>query len=355
MAEFGISREARRDAARVGVQTLVATGATYLVMTWLDWPHLTWGVISAIFVIQLNSDTSLIAGAGRVAGTALGTLFGLAATWLVGGEGEILLRLVITTAAANAVAAIWPRLNYGAVAAVAIAVQPNPEFSDALEQAIAIAIGAVIGTGATFTVWPEFGRNRARRMLEYALQDCRELILCVLSPESENDDARRRDIHARFVDHLATARSVLSDSRFRTRLKNGRPMREVVEAVENLWYALVLLDRGIAHEGIDIAREDSELLKGHVTQVQQEAAKFLEAMVAYLRRGKIFPQMDSVRQTLEDARRCAEANLAPAPSQPDAGRALRVLLFALEEVADNLQGLHALTYTEDAQTGTTAG
>jgi uncharacterized membrane protein YccC len=332
-------RETRRDVARVTLQTLIASAATYAVITALDMSHVSWAVISAIFAIQLNSDSSIVAGLGRIAGTAMGTIFGLAATQILPGDDGAILRVAITTAVATGIATIWPGLQYGAVAAAAIVVQAHPELSDAVEQALAISIGAVLGTAATILVWPELGRNRVLRMLEYALIDCGEYLDQILDTQGEVRKERRQAIHGNFVGHMATARSVLRDTRIRNRLKSGHPLRDLVAAVDRLWYGLAVLDRAIGHEQIDLRDEDRGYLKGQVTEVQREARAFLDAMVTYLQNGSPLPQSDTVRASIERARNAAEAALREKQEFGTHGRTLRVLLFALEEVADNFSDL----------------
>ncbi len=332
-------RETRRDVARVSLQTMVASGATYALITALGWPHVSWAVISAIFVIQLNSDTSIVSGLGRIAGTVLGTIFGLAATQALPGDDGAFLRVAVTTALASGIATIWPNLRYGAVAAAAIAVQSHPELIDAAEQAIAISVGAVLGTAATVLVWPELGRNRVLRMLEYALSDCSEYLGHVLAESGGVKKETRQVIHGNFVNHMATARSVLADTRIRSRLKTGRPLSELVRAIDRLWYGLVLLDRAIGHEHIDLRQEDQRFLKGHVTEVQQEARAFIEMMVTYLQDGQPLPQSDAVQRSIRKAQDAAESNLREAQESERHGRTIRVLLFALEEMCDNLSDL----------------
>jgi uncharacterized membrane protein YccC len=332
-------RETRRDVGRVSLQTLVASAATYAAMTALDWPHVSWAVISAIFVIQLNSDTSIVSGLGRIAGTAMGTIFGLAATQIFPGDDGALFRVAITTALASGIATIWLHLRYGAVAAAAIAVQSHPELIDAVEQAVAISTGAVLGTAATVLVWPELGRNRVLRMLEYALSDCGEYLEQVLATQGEVKRKKRQAIHGNFVNHMATARSVLQDTRIRSHLKTGPPLRDLVGAVDRLWYGLVLLDRAIRHEHLDLRQENRQFLKGHVTEVQREAGAFLEKMVAYLQDGDPPPESDAVQKSIAEAQDAAEGGLRDAKDSELHGRSLRVLLFALEEVCDNLTDL----------------
>ncbi|HSP25697.1 MAG TPA: FUSC family protein [Saliniramus sp.] len=336
---FRLDRESRRDVARISLQTLVASGVTYALLTWLGWPHVSWAVISAIFVIQLNSDTSIISGLGRIAGTVMGTMFGLAATQILPGDDGAFLRVAITTALASGIATIWPNLRYGAVAAAAIAVQSHPEFADAIGQAVAISVGAVLGTAATILVWPELGRNRVLRMLEFALHDCSEYLGHVLAESGGVGKETRQAIHGNFVDHMATARSVLKDTRIRNRLKSGPPLRDLVGAVDRLWYGLSLLDRAIGHEEIDLRDEERGYLKGHVTEVQREARAFIETLVTYLQDDKPLPQSDAVQRAIRKAQDAAEANLREAQESERHGRTIRVLLFALEEMGDNLSDL----------------
>lgn len=337
-----IDRETRRDVARVSLQTMVASGATYALLTAMDWSDVSWGVISAIFVIQLNSDASVASGLGRIAGTVMGTIFGLAASEIFSGYDGVLARVAITTALASGIATIWPRLNYGAVAAAAIVVQAHPELSDAISMAVAIAIGAIVGTASTLLVWPELGRTRVLRMLEYALSDCRAYLDQVLAGQGKADRQNRQAVHENFVGHMATARSVLQDTQFGARLQNGHPLRDLLGAVDRLWYGLVLLERAIGHERIDLTKADQAYLKGHVTDVQREARKFLEKMVDYLQKGRSFPQLDTLQETIADARDAAEGRLQDMQESQLPGRTIRVLLFALEEVSSNLSDLQAL-------------
>lgn len=340
-----LDRETRRDVARVALQTMVASGATYFLLTTIDWPHVGWGVISAIFVIQLNSDASVASGLGRIAGTVMGTIFGLVASEIFPALDGMLVRVAIVTALASGIATIWPRLNYGAVAAAAIVVQTHPELGDAIQQAVAISIGAVVGTAATLLVWPELGRNRVLRMLEYALNDCREYLEEILSDGGKAGKQKRLEVHENFVGHMATARSVLQDTRIGTHLENGRPLRDLLGAVDSLWYGLVMLQRAIGHEQIDIVETDRAYLKGRITRVQREAQEFIGEMVAYLRNDNAFPRIDALQRTITEAREAAEAALQRSQRSELPGRTVRVLLFALEEVSGNLSDLQALAGT----------
>lgn len=162
---MALKKESARDITRMAVQTMVPGTATYMLMNKLEFPHLSWAIISALFTIYLSADSTLRAGLGRFAGAVLGLLLGLLSVELAGGEGTMLLRLVSTTAVTNAMAVVWPNLSYSTVVAAFIALYPDPEIAGALELAAAILIGAGIGTASAWLAWPEWGRQRAIRLI----------------------------------------------------------------------------------------------------------------------------------------------------------------------------------------------
>lgn len=347
-----ISRQQRRDALRIALQTVAATSATYLVMTWLEWPYTAWAVISAIFTIQLNSDSSLVMAGGRTAGTLLGTGLGLGSVYLLG-EGHILLRLAVTTGIMNAVAAIWPALSYGAVVAAALSVYADPEFGPAMYQAGAIIVGSLLGAAATFAVWPDYGRNRALRMLDSALADSRDLLDNALTRVISESQQDRETLHRRLFDDLDRVRAEMRNARLRTRLRSGYSLQDAERMVEYLWHGLVLLDRAVTHQRAALADADIEAISADIDRVKGEACEYLNALIDYLREGRQRPDPGVLKQAVEDAESAAERKLAEngARHDHDRNRAMQVLLFALNEVADNLADLGALVASEKSGSG----
>src|SRR3989344_5206794 len=82
-----------RDSARLAVQSAAAAAATWFVMQRLELPHTSWAVISALFVVQPSLDGTFTAALGRIAGTVVGTVVGLAPVILFGGHDLTALRL----------------------------------------------------------------------------------------------------------------------------------------------------------------------------------------------------------------------------------------------------------------------
>lgn len=336
----------RTDALRVAVQTVAASAATYLAMTWLSLPHMSWAVISALFTIQLSADSALRSAVGRLAGSLLGVALGLAAVALVGGEGEILFRLVVAVAVANAVATVWPDLRYAAVTAAIVTLHHDPELGGALEIAFAILVGSLMGTAAAFVAWPDFGRQRTARALQKALVDCRELLELAVK---EVDGGRRREqdaVHARFLRNLETARSHASETWFRPRLPSGVRLDDALVACESLWHGLVILDRAVSGERDHIGGETLRMLRPAIRDVQRTACEFVDAGAEALQQEhREPPSPQALHEAVGRARKTAfrlGAGRRGGPQDEDRSKGLHALVFALDEVERRLVEITAL-------------
>ena len=193
----------RRQIARITSQTAVAVIATYVLLTWMDARFLSWGIISALFTIGVSADASYYNALGRIFGALIGAVIGLVAAL---SAGPMILGLVIGTALANAIAAVWPSLRYAAVTAAIVALESDPELGSIFDRVSVILIGTAAGSGASFLVWPVFGRQRAVRALRSALDDCQTLLNLIAQGLDEEDRDDREKAHAQFLGHLETAR-----------------------------------------------------------------------------------------------------------------------------------------------------
>lgn len=336
----------RRDALRVAVQTVAATAATFMLMSWSGLPHMSWAVLSALFTIQLSADASLHAALGRLGGSLLGVAVGLAVVSLVGGQGEILVRLVVAAAVANAVATVWPSLRYASVTAAIVALHHDPDLDDSLQIALAVTLGAMMGTVAALLAWPDFGRDRAARTLQRMLLDCRALL--ELAVEEPDDDGERKQdaVHARFLRNLEAARSQAAGIWFRPRLRSGVRLGDALLAAESLWHGLVILDRVVSGERDHIGPETLDRLRPAIREVQRSACRFVdEAANALQQSGAQRPESEELRNAVQGARdRALKLSFARNPRRRDEERSvgLHALIFALDEVERRLIQIAAL-------------
>jgi hypothetical protein len=337
----------QRDALRVGVQTVAASALTFLLMSWFSLPHMSWAVISALFTIQLSADSAMQAALGRLAGSLIGVALGLAAVSLIGGQGAMLIRLVMAAALANAVATVWPSLRYAAVTAAIVTLNHDPKLGGALEIAFAILIGSAIGTAAAFLAWPDFGRRRTARALRKALNDCRDLLELTVKDIGGSGERAQDAVHARFLSDLESARARASATWFRPRLPSGVGLQDALIACESLWHGLVILDRALGDERENIGARTLGLLKAPIRKVQLAACQFLDDATDSLGSSEgQAPDAARLRDVVGRARSEAfrlgsEGGLSHAGKERSKG--LHALVFALDEVERRLVEIAALT------------
>ena len=136
-----------RQIARITFQTAVAVTATYILLTWMNARFLSWGIISALFTIGVSADATYYNALGRIFGALIGAAIGLVAAL---SAGPMILGLVISTALANVIAAVWPSLRYAAVTAAIVALESDPELGSVFDRVSVILIGTAAGIGASF-------------------------------------------------------------------------------------------------------------------------------------------------------------------------------------------------------------
>lgn len=337
-------RETRRDAARIAVQAIAASAAIYLVMAWAGLPDLSWAVISGLYVMQLNFDSTLGTAAGRLAGTVLGTGFGLLLVHIAGGGELTLLRLAIAAAAMNAVGALWPSLRYGVVPAAVLALEQQPGMTtEALQLALAVFIGTVLGALTAVLVWPELGRRRALRRLVGALEACRGLVETSLAEVLEPRERRISTLHSRFLDNLQSARSVAAETRLWPRLQGGASLSDIAHSVERLWHSLVIVDRIVHDPAMRFAPEDLSAIEPQTRKVQRSASRYLESIISLLRTGERSADHGELAKRLSEARAISDRLLDGAGRRLEDERSVQALLFAFYEIANNLSEIDQLT------------
>ena len=231
-----VLRQTRVDLLRVGSQTAAATLITYLTATWLAL-DVSWAVLAALFTIGLSADASYFNARGRIIGAFLGLGLGLVAGWAA--PSAVLAGLVFSAVVANMLATLWPSIRYAAVTAAIVALDPSPTFSSAAALAGAILCGTLIAAATSFLLWPTFGRTRVLHALGDTIMDCRDLLrLTSRETGTEEDRSARGALNARFLEHLDTCHARMSSTRFK--LMN---VHQVADAIESLWYSIVILDR----------------------------------------------------------------------------------------------------------------
>ncbi len=323
-----------RDSARLAVQSAAAAAATWFVMERLGLPHTSWAVISALFVVQPSLDGAFTAALGRIAGTVVGTIVGLATVILFGGGDLTALRLALAALGVYAAVQFWPNMSYGLVAASVIALEADPQvIGGAAERALAIILGAGTGALATVLVWPDSARARADRSLRQALAACRDLLeesLREALGEARQDRAAARD---RFLGQLREARQAAASIRLGRR-KRPSPT-EAVEGLERLWHAMVLIERALERRPARGLTARSTLGRS-VDEARRAACAYLSAIEAQGSGDAAWAPAGRLRAAVDEAQETARQTAERTPGE---AAAVGALVFGLGEVGRSLDAL----------------
>jgi uncharacterized membrane protein YccC len=330
----------RRDLARVGLQTAIATVAIYLVMRWIDPANLSWAVMAGLFTIGLSADASYYSARGRIVGALLGVALGILAGEIL--PGPALPGLVLAVALANMVATLWPSLRYAAITAAIVALQREPDLGPALATAAAILIGTLIAAAVSFVAWPTFGRRRAQDALRNAIDDCRGLLAAIAGSTDTTERSGRDALHARLLGHLETCHSEIAQTRFAPRLAVGTPLSTAADAVESLWHALVILDRVVSDEREAIGRAALARLEPAIAALEREIGTELDRLAAAVDRGEAAAPPAAAPPAVVRAQ-AVVAELLHEDGRPDGAlhQGLHALHFALSELAHSTRTLAA--------------
>ncbi|ARU01213.1 fusaric acid resistance protein-like protein [Yoonia vestfoldensis] len=337
----------RRELLRIALQTGAATLATYLLVAGLGGLDLSWAIISALLTIGMSADLSYTYAVNRTAGACLGALIGLALAVLIGGPA--IYALLVAVILANMVATIWPSLQYGAVTAAIVALEPDPELAAALSRTGAIVAGSCIGAVASFLIWPMRGRDRAEIGILDTLHDCQDMLTLINRGVSTDEHDRRDALHRRFLQHLDIARSRVAESRFSPALKTGADLRSAVRGVETLWHALVILDRAVTTERGDISAAALDRLAPAVDAVQDSAKRQIDRIIAMVKGTRdTAPPHDDLHSVVARARdQATDLAQEAATDWPGQARALHSVIFGLNETERQLDQISKILAVPD--------
>jgi len=340
-------RRHKRQILRIALQTAVATLAIYLVVDRIAQSHLSWAVISALLTIGVSADITYRNAMGRAAAACIGAGIGLLAAAAIG--GPVIVALLPAVVLANMISTVWPSLRYGAVTAAIVALEPDPEFASALARTGAIVAGTLTGAAASFLVWPVRGRDRANLVLRRAIGDCQDLLRLIERGVGTDDHHERDEVHARFLKHLETARARVRETRFSPNLKSGASLRDAARGIENLWHAIVILDRAVSEERRDISGAALDRLRPLVDDVQRTARAYLAGLAEAMKQDDPAPpDAQDFCRAVTRARDTAGDLVDQGPRDwPLQGRGLHAVVFGIDETERQLLRLGRMVLSGD--------
>ncbi|MET1753955.1 FUSC family protein [Novosphingobium sp. RD2P27] len=318
-----------REPVRFGLQSAVGAVLSYGVARLLGLSEMSWAVISAVFVARQNLDATFKAAMGRLGGTLLGSMAGLAAVMLLPGADDVGWRLAAVALSMNGVAVVLPSMQYGVVAA-AIIVLPsdNDALAGAIDRGVAIGVGTLVSTACTFVIWPESASKRAERAIMRALAACTDLLNAQADALVHDKQVSRNDLQQRFLNAITDARGLIGDAqRWSAR---GHDVAPLIEATSRLWHTLIILDRLQRARGRRAPLAENAMARQRLGEMREQVCTTLTKARLGCRLD-VKPAIAAVRCTIDAA-------------EDDTSRvALAPLTFALEELICDLEALnHAL-------------
>ena len=263
-----------RDVVRTSLQSAVAGGLTWVAGSALGSPHVSWAIISALYVVSQSVGASLWSGIGRMVGTLLGTAIGIASVWTLGGEDYTGLRVAIAALLASALVTFRPDWRYGIVAATIVAIEQDGNvLGGAIDRVLAILLGTAVGFAATAVVWPERATKRVSRSLSQAIMTCSRLLRRSVDA-ALGEEVELNTLHQQFLAQDAAARDAASSVGRKSRRED---LFKRIGALERLWHALIILDR-VAHEEHAFSLDGDDELPGALSRLRQSAADRLAAL-----------------------------------------------------------------------------
>lgn len=286
------------DEVRIPIQTAAAVLMAYFAMSFMDAEDISWGVFSALFVVQASIGGTISAALGRIAGAVLGAVIAVALVMLLGDGGwRTLAALLAGVGLMSFLAAKWPVLAYGLVTVTIIAVAPDFYIVEgAFRKVLAIAIGSGCGMLAAFSVFPVLARRTEQEYLAAALRNCGAYVLeCTtcLVRDKKNKERHAQDAIQQSIER---ARLMAREARIeeRTPAMGFSPFSQsLLPEIERFTYTLTLVDR-FSDEPIseNLCRENKEALLDLARAVQTSLDKIADAVEA----GNSCEAIDDVRE-----------------------------------------------------------
>ncbi len=288
----------QQDEVRIPIQTASAVLMAYFATSFMNQEDVSWGVFSALFVVQASVGGTISAALGRIAGAILGAIIAVALVKLFGAYGwGTLIALLVGVAFMSFLTAKWPLLAYGLVTVTIIAVAPDFYVVEgAFKKVLAIAIGSTCGMVAAFAVFPVLARRTEQQYLAAALRSCGaytlECTACLVGDKpKKNRDAQ--DVIQRSIER---ARLMAREARIedKTPAMGLSPFsRTLLPEIERFGYTLTLVDRFSDKPISDgLCRVHKEALLELANTVKKSLEKIADAVEA----GEVCEEIDDAWQ-----------------------------------------------------------
>lgn len=327
-----LTRAARRLGLRHALRTAVAVLATQVLVTALHLPQGYWAVVTAVIVMQANLGGSMRAAWTRLAGTAVGAVFGTAAAYL-GGQSLAAAGLAVfaTLAACSAIPRLRESSRVAGITAIIIILGGHPDIPAAVlgfDRFLEIAVGIVTALVVSLTVLP----SRASRALSHGLarlfEDVASLFAVVVEGRIREDYPERHvfALKDRILRTLARCRELRLEADAESRDQSESAMRAMLLFRGERLFEHVLGMDHVAEQwrGQGLHRH----LPEEMADLERTGAEVLTGLAAHLRGSAPLPDVAALDEAVAEARgKLADMRRDRAPAAYDLSEVMHFFSF----------------------------
>jgi uncharacterized membrane protein YccC len=289
-------RSLRQDAYRVPLQTVAAVLLAYVAMLAISPDDTSWGVFSALFVVQASIGGTVGTALSRMFGALLGAVIAVALVMVLGVDGwRGFVALCIGVAGMSLLTARWPSLSYGLVTVTIIVVAPDFYVVEgALKKLLAIVIGSTCGMIAAVAVLPVTAYRNVQSNVAAALRDCGVFLVdctaCLVGERPRKGKQASRDITRALERAREMAQHAVIEEKTPT-MATGLFAEALVSEVEKFRYTLTLIDR---FSDTPMSETLQSALKAELNDLAETAQSQLDHMAQAIEVNEPCEGMDAV-------------------------------------------------------------
>ncbi len=325
-----ISKDQKRDALRLALQSAIAAALCYYIMKTLDTPERFLGILSAVLVIEPSIGNTFSQAKGRMLSTLVGIFIGIVFVVLLPWELGVILSLLLSMFVINGIASFKPEWRYGVVAAVALALGSE---SDALElsidRLIAIAIGAAVGILVAFIVLPEAAEKRSKRYIRKALANTRDRYQTAYQNTRSKDNKKYSRVSEKFHFNLNKAKNSANTITF----NDKDSFHQLINATEKLYNSILIIHR--------VANKSNDGVSDGESGIEKDSEKVFEAshkIIDKFSKNKAVPQedIDQFSKLIDKTKE----NINRGSDKSELNVLRMTFLFGLTEIQDSISDLY---------------
>ena len=338
----------RRVHLALAVRITVAAILALVAAQQLGLPLPLWAVLTAMIVTQMSVGRSLKATGDYLAGTVGGAVYGGLVAVLLPHESELalLIVLVIAVAPLALLAAGRPNMNVVPITAIIILLLPGlthaSPVASALNRVLEVALGAVIGLGVSFVVFPSSAhrqmRQAASRILDLQARALTALIDGLRHGLDDDELHRLQDGIGQGLGELNTV-ALEAERERKARLSSQADTGPLRRTLLRLRHDLVMVGRAAS---MPLPEALAARLESRLDEIAQVASTYLRGGSAALLAHGSPPPIDAFERALAAYEKDVEAARADGLTRvlpaEDAERFFAVG-FALEQMRQNLLDL----------------